>query len=32
MPIPETMQPVASTNITAVGYDGGEFNREYLIS
>ena len=32
MPIPETMQPVASTNITAVGYDGGKFNREYLIS
>ncbi len=21
MPIPETMQPIASTNITAIGYD-----------
>ena len=32
MPIPENMQPVASTNITAVGYDGGKFNRVHSIS
>jgi hypothetical protein len=32
MPITEIMQPVASTNITAVGYDGGKFNRVYSIS